>query len=262
MSYTYQHSSIYEWQSCIDRLYVLQGIGLNMYTFTQWCQCSDHSAVISTITKISKEPSQWRLSEDVLDLPQVQNIVTETLLQDTDLSHGLQWEMFKIELCSKIQQLMHFHKVQHKQELKSLQLALRTINRHIYQGEKDLDGDRLKLQPAIHLKEKNQVDLSKWIEQEGTYIALIFFICRTYELVHQVWSLLGIQMGLWSLETVLEVLHDFYQELYSKRQMHTEEEILDFLQSISDIPKISQEKVSNMGKPITEDEIFQNPSET
>ncbi len=94
---------MYGRQSCIDRMYTSRGLGTDMYTYTQWCQCLDHSAIISAITTGSKGPSQWHLPEDILDLPQVKSIVMELLILRNTISHRLHWELFKSELRSQIQ---------------------------------------------------------------------------------------------------------------------------------------------------------------
>ncbi len=57
-------------------------------------------------------------------------------------------------------------------------------------------------------------------------------------------------------DSVLEVLCDFYQELYSKNDHHCEDEILNFLNGIPEIPKLMSSEINNMGKPITEDKVL------
>ena len=82
-----------------------------LYSYTQWCSCSDHLAVVRAILRDNKGPSQWHLPDDVLNNPMALQIVQKVLASESDLSAGLQWENTKLNLCSHFQDLTKFQKV-------------------------------------------------------------------------------------------------------------------------------------------------------
>ncbi len=104
------------------------------------------------------------------------------------------------------------------------------INRHIFQGEKNLEPNRIQLQSVISLKEqtiweKEQVDLSKWIEQEGTCNPDFLHLEDLRAGAPGVESIWNSEGDTVTGDSVLEVLHTFYQELYSKKDTHCEDEM-------------------------------------
>ncbi len=100
-------------------------------------------------------------------------------------------------------------------------------------------------------------DRSKWIEQEGICSPDFLHLEDLRAGAPSVGSIKSSEGDIITGDSVLEVLYDFYKELYSKKDTHCEDEILNFLHNIPEIPKITPAEVNVMGKPITKDEVLQ-----
>ncbi len=127
--------------------------GDNYLVYSQWYQCSDHSAVILAKTQKQWGPSQWRFLEDVLNDEPFCLKLKGTLLQKyADLEPCLAWELIKHQIMQVTQEKMKYHRSQHTAELKSLRKALHSVNRQIYSRE-NLEQNRIQLQKLIRQKE-------------------------------------------------------------------------------------------------------------
>ncbi len=140
-------------------------------------------------------------------------------LETSKLNPSLQWEMCTLEIQSWCQQKTMFRRKQHDFELKSLRASLRTVNRHIYMGENH-EVDRCCLQCTIEQREQtiweqDKSDVVPWIEREGkchpNYLHLEDVRTRSCGID----SIKDTNRKILSGEATLEVLREFYAELYS-----------------------------------------------
>ncbi len=80
--FTYQHTTVHARKSCIDRIYIPSEFKEHFFTYTQWCQCSDHSAVILMEQWKQRGSSQWKFPEDVLSDEQFCTRLKEIILHE------------------------------------------------------------------------------------------------------------------------------------------------------------------------------------
>ena len=260
-SFMYQHPSVAGRKSRIDHLYVLQDFVHRLFSYTQWCSCSDHLAVISALKPGDKGPSQWHLPENIFENPVVPGIVQKEVNAHSELSTGLCWESIKLHLCTQFQDLMKYHQVQHDQELRSLRQILRMINRQIYLGEHDLEQDLYVVQNVIQTKEKtiwekDKLDVSAWIEREGTCYPNSLHLEDIAKQQTVIDFLLDNTWHLVNGDSVLDVLNDFYTELYRNCDSVDQSETELFLSGIVDVPKISNGTAATLLGDIMEQEVF------
>ncbi len=134
--FTYQHPTINARKSCIDRIYIPRAFREHLFTFTQWCQCSDHSAVILAGQQKQRGSLQWKFPEDVLSDEQFCIKLKEIILHEyQDLEPCWAWELIKHDIMQATQEKTKYHRAQHNAELKSLRKALHSVNCRIYTGE-------------------------------------------------------------------------------------------------------------------------------
>ncbi len=60
-TYTYQHQSLVDRKSRLDRIYVSKEWLGKFYTYSQWWSGSDHCAIVMHKKSEDRGPSQWRL---------------------------------------------------------------------------------------------------------------------------------------------------------------------------------------------------------
>ena len=207
-----------------------------------------------------KGSSQWHLPADILDNPVVPEVVQKTISSDSDLIPGLQWENIKLSLRLQFQEMTKFCCVQHDQELRSLWQTIRMINRRIYYGEQGLEKDLKVTQNAIYARElsiweRDKLDMSSWVEMEGTCKPDFLHL----DLMHQqtaITKILDASRNLVEGDSVREVLHDFYAELYKCCDTLDNKEIENFLAGLADLPKISNATAMNIIGDVMEQEVF------
>ncbi len=198
--------------------------------------CSDHLAVVSVARWCDKGTSQWCLPVDILDNPMVPEVVQKIIGLDSGLTPGLRWENIKSSLKLQFQEMTKFCCIQHDQELRSLQQTIRMINRRIYHREQGLEQDLKVTQCAVHARElsiweRDKLDVSSWVEMEGT--CKLEFL-HLEDLTHQqaaINKILDTSGNLMEGDSILEVLHDFYAELYKCCDMVDSKEIKTSWQS-------------------------------
>ncbi len=147
-SFTYHHPIVATHKSRLDRIYLnfpmprCQG-------FSQHVLFSDYYMVGTySLPNKDKGPPLWRMPEGALSSEFVtQNI--ELILSNFSFHDPINdWESVKVKIQETIQKGTKFRHKQVDQELTSLRMSLRYINRCIFAGE-DLEKDRLHIQARI-----------------------------------------------------------------------------------------------------------------
>ncbi len=109
-TYTYQHLSVKDRKSQIDRIYVPNDLCQQTYVFSQWNSLSNHMVVIMAPNKKDFGPSQWRMPDDVIKLPKTEAMIQDLTnrLSTADFSPEIKWEICKQEIRSWCQQFTKF----------------------------------------------------------------------------------------------------------------------------------------------------------
>ena len=204
----------------------------------------------------TKGPKLWWFSSDLLENETFCQQVA-LICENFDKSALLSWETAKLKFQSIAQQHTCFRIKQKKHEISSLKSMLTQINKRIYNGE-DLELDRLAVEQclenchdSLHFSSEN-TDWIIWEGKPNKHFLHIEDLKRTQHLS----SLLdksGHEMM--NIDEILQILYEFYSELYSQdKDQNSLEEIQSFLSLITSLPKLLS-CVDTLAGPNTEKEV-------
>ena len=143
--FTYQHPSLSEHQSHLDRFYISTSLWDDWYLIVRFCHLSDHQEVMLICKKeVSHGLAQWRFANDALQDKDLDSVIRQIIVEivHKDFSPTATWITIKASVQEKVQDFTRFWQHQHNSELKSLRKHLSWINCCIYNGEESLNFDR------------------------------------------------------------------------------------------------------------------------
>ena len=208
----------------------------------------------SPIPDAAKGPGMWRFPDDVLEADDYQKAMGSLLSKIQGDDPIALWENLKLQVKQYTQQYMKFQYKQHKTELGSLQLLLCQVNCRVYAGE-DLHKDQFSLQRHISQCEQQLWELpykNEWITKEGTMHADFLHLEDDIGGGIDIKALLDKHGTIVEGDDVLDVMREFYADLYRNKDVVTKAEIDTFLGKL-DFPKLSSK--INAGD-ITEGEVL------
>ncbi len=143
--FTYQHPSLSECQSHLDRFYVSTPLWDDWYQTVRFYHLSDHQEVMLIPKKeVNHGLVQQQFANDALQDKDFDSAIRQTIVEivHRDLPPTATWITIKASVQEKVQDFTKFWWHQHNSELKSLQKYLSWINSQIYNREESLDFDR------------------------------------------------------------------------------------------------------------------------
>ena len=133
------------------------------------------------------------------------------------------------------------------------------LNKHIYNGENWLEVDRIQIQNALdHMRyvmcERSPEEELQWIIHEGTVSPGFLNLEKGQGGTTSLQTVLTEEGPQDTTEGVLNVITDFYSDLYSCHDTKSKTEIMDFLDNIPSLPSLKQD-YSNLISTVTGAEI-------
>ena len=190
---------------------------------------------------LDRGPGLWHFPDNFLednDFVTMVNALFHKIFPDLDPM--LQWEALKADIKVHTQQYTKFCRKQHRSEIASLQTLLHQINKRIYQGE-PLDMDRVLLQQCIAKCETTIWERSStpenWALREGTMCPEFLHLEDELSQGLDIGQLYNAAGKIVQGDDVLEVMRDFYMNLYSNKDHVSTKDIQNFLNKL-DIPKL------------------------
>ncbi len=181
---------------------------------------SDHYLVgLFTMPSKSLGPKQWHFPVDMLGNTNF-DLQVYLILDNFDKKNAKEsWEIIKLKIQSLSQKSTCFCQRQAKRELKSLHVALNHINKWIFEGD-NLDLDRLQLEQRIEQCMDMHAfflwdDQAGWVCLEGKPNKKFLHLedVKRNDPLDCLKTKDGIECH--DMENILEILCDFYSNLYS-----------------------------------------------